>query len=156
MPPDMMKTSFIFALFSWPAFLFGQPGNSNKTAAAKPFILGFIQEIQSAELKEKRLLNIYLPDGYNATDTTKYPVTYLLDGSADEDFIHVVGLYQFNSFEWINRAPKSIIVGIANKDRQRDFTFPTKIEADRKKYPNTGHSDKFIAFIDKELQPFID
>ena len=151
-----MKTIFIFALGCWPAFLFGQPGNSNKTVATKPFVLGLIQEIQSAELKEKRILNIYLPEGYHATDTTKYPVVYLLDGSANEDFIHVVGLYQFNSFSWINRAPKSIIVGIANTDRKRDFTYPTTVTEDKTNYPTTGHSDKFIAFIEKELQPFIE
>lgn len=123
---------------------------------SKPFVLGVIDELSSTELGEKRTLNIYLPPGYNKNDTTRYPVTYLLDGSADEDFIHVVGLYQFNNFEWINRVPKSIIVGIATVDRRRDFTYPTTIEADKKKYPTTGHSDKFIAFIEKELQPFIE
>ncbi|HEX8279046.1 MAG TPA: alpha/beta hydrolase-fold protein [Segetibacter sp.] len=76
--------------------------NSRKElSTTKPFVLGVIDEIQSAVLSEKRILNIYLPEGYNKNDTTKYPVVYLLDGSADEDFIHVVGLYQFNSFPWI-------------------------------------------------------
>ncbi|MEO7265934.1 MAG: alpha/beta hydrolase-fold protein [Ferruginibacter sp.] len=121
----------------------------------KPFILGVIDEIQSKALSEKRTLNIYLPEGFNPNDTVKYPVVYLLDGSADEDFIHIVGLYQFNSFEWINRVPKSIIVGIATVDRRKDFTFPTTIDADKKRYPTTGHSDKFINFIERELQPYI-
>jgi predicted alpha/beta superfamily hydrolase len=101
-------------------------------------------------------LNIYLPEGYNAKDTVKYPVIYLLDGSADEDFIHIVGLVHYNSFEWINVLPKSIVVGIATVDRRRDFTFPTTLEADRKRYPTTGHSDNFIAFLGTELQPFIE
>ncbi len=79
----------------------------------------------------------------------------MLDGSADEDFIHIVGLVQFNSFEWVNQVPKSIVVGIATVDRKRDFTFPTSIEGDKKRYPTTGHSDKFISFIEKELQPYI-
>lgn len=122
----------------------------------KPFVLGVIEEIQSTQLAEKRILNIYLPEGYNKNDTIKYPVIYLLDGSADEDFIHIVGLVQFNSFPWINRVPKSIVVGIANVNRQRDFTYQTKIEADKKKFPATGHSDNFITFIEKELQPFIE
>jgi len=123
---------------------------------SKPFVLGTIEEIQSKELAEKRILNIYLPEGYNPKDTTKYAVTYLLDGSADEDFIHVVGLYQFNNFDWINRVPKTIVVGIATVDRKRDFAFPTTIEGDKKRYPTTGHSDKFISFIEKELQPYIE
>jgi uncharacterized protein len=129
--------------------------HTNPTDSSKPFVLGVVDEIQSVQLGEKRTLNIYLPDGYDKNDTTKYPVIYLLDGSADEDFIHVVGLIQFNNFEWINRVPKSIVVGIANVDRKRDFTFATRVATDKAKYPTTGHSDKFIAFIEKELQPFI-
>ncbi len=136
------------------AVTFGQNDVPNRDVS-KPFVLGQIDEIRSNELNEKRTLNIYLPEGYNDKDTVKYPVIYLLDGSADEDFIHIVGLVQFNSFEWINQVPKSIVVGIATVDRRRDFTFPTAIEKDRKAYPTTGHSDRFISFVDKELQPYI-
>jgi predicted alpha/beta superfamily hydrolase len=64
-------------------------------------------------------------------------------------------LIQFNNFSWINRVPKSILVGIANIDRKRDFTYPTRIEKDLKRYPSSGKSDQFIAFIEKELQPYI-
>ncbi|HEX8561916.1 MAG TPA: alpha/beta hydrolase-fold protein [Flavobacterium sp.] len=132
--------------------VFGQSAPANGT---KPFVLGVIDKIRSSELNEDRILNIYLPEGYDPHDATKYPVIYLLDGSADEDFIHIVGLVQFNSFEWINQVPKSIVVGIATVDRRRDFTFPTSVEQDKKKYPTSGSSHKFIAFIEKELQPYI-
>ncbi|MBC8047369.1 MAG: alpha/beta hydrolase [Fimbriimonadaceae bacterium] len=142
--------TIILILTFFSTSVFGQTDNS------KPFVLGVIEEIQSTQLGEKRILNIYLPEGYNKNDTTKYPVIYLLDGSADEDFIHVVGLVQFNNFSWINRVPKSIVVGIANVDRRRDFTYPTTVEEDKINYPTTGHSDKFIAFIEKELQPFVE
>lgn len=50
----------------------------------------------------------------------------------------------------------SIVVGIANVDRRRDFTFPTTIEKDKKDFPTTGSSARFIAFIEKELQPYIE
>jgi len=93
-------------------------------------------------------LNIYLPEGYNGNETVRYPVVYLLDGSADEDFIHLVGLFQFNSFSWIDRVPKSIVVGIANIDRRRDFTLPTTIEKDKQRYPTAGHSAIFINFLE--------
>ncbi len=135
---------------------FAQTNKSEQNEESKPFILGVIDEIQSKQLAEKRILNIYLPEGYKQEDTTKYPVIYLLDGSADEDFIHIVGLVQFNNFPWIDRVPKSIVVGIATTDRKRDFTYPTTVEADKKKYPTSGHSDNFISFIEKELQPFIE
>ena len=134
-------------------------GNSQvkkQKETSKPFVLGTIEEINSKILSEKRIVNIYLPEGYNQNDTIKYPVTYLLDGSADEDFIHVVGLFQFNSFSWINRVPKSIVVGIANIDRKRDFTYQTTIEEDKKRYLTCGKSANFISFIETELQPFIE
>jgi len=134
--------------------VFSQKNKTTETS--KPFVLGVIDEIQSKELNETRILNIYLPEGYNPAEATKYPVIYLLDGSADEDFIHISGLVQFNSFEWINQVPKSIVVGIATVDRKRDFTFPTTLEKDKTRFPTTGHSEQFIAFIEKELQPFID
>lgn len=146
----LKSTATLFFLFFLTTLTLAQTGGS------KPFVLGQIEEIASAQLAEKRTLNIYLPEGYNASDTLRYPVIYLLDGSADEDFIHIVGLVQFNNFSWINRVPKSIVVGIANLDRRRDFTYPTTIEADKKRFPTTGHSDRFIAFLGQELQPFID
>ena len=151
----MNRASILLLLTIATNLAVAQPTKLKQTASSKPFILGVIHEIHSKEMAEKRTVNIYLPEGYNAKDTVRYPVIYLLDGSADEDFIHVVGLVQFNSFEWVNQVPKSIVVGIATVDRRRDFTFPTTIEADKKKYSSAGHSGKFIAFLEKELQPFI-
>lgn len=149
----MSRISVTFILAFSTTLIWGQANKPKQTDEYKPFVLGVIDEIQSEALNEKRILNIYLPEGYNPNDTTKYPVIYLLDGSADEDFIHIVGLVQFNSFEWINQVPKSIVVGIANVDRRRDLAFPTTIAEDKKANPTSGHSDKFIAFIEKELQP---
>jgi predicted alpha/beta superfamily hydrolase len=128
---------------------------STRPDTVKPLILGRIETLHSNELKEDRILNIYLPEGYDPKDTITYPVVFLLDGSADEDFIHVVGLYQFSSFSWVGRVKPSIIVGIANTDRKRDFTYPTTLEKDKQRYPSAGHSDVFIRFLEKELQPYI-
>lgn len=149
---------FIIALLLtfYSTFVVGQNVVKKKQEVSKPFVLGEIIELQSKVLNEKRILNIYLPEGYNSKGSIKYPVIYLLDGSADEDFIHIVGIVQYNSFEWINIVPKSIVVGIATVDRRRDFTFPTTIEADKKTFPSAGHSDKFISFIETELQPFVE
>jgi predicted alpha/beta superfamily hydrolase len=121
----------------------------------KPIVLGHTDKIQSAILSETRAINIYLPDGYNDDDTSSYPVIYLLDGGVDEDFIHVVGLVQFNTFPWINRIPRSIVVGIANTDRKRDMTYPTTIAKQKALYPTTGGSAKFISFLANELQPYV-
>jgi len=113
-------------------------------------------EFQSKILNESRILNVYLPNGYSNDSLKEYPVIYLLDGSIDEDFIHISGLVQFGSFSWINIIPESIVVGISNVDRKRDFTFPTKNKKDKEEFPTTGRSEDFIKFIERELQPFID
>lgn len=146
----------VLTLLFFSALAFAQTNDQKSADNSKPFVLGVVDEIQSSRLGEKRVLNIYLPDGYDKNDQVKYPVIYLLDGSADEDFIHVVGLVQFNNFSWINRVPKSIVVGIATVDRRRDFTYPTTVEADRKRYSTAGKSANFIAFMEQELQPFIE
>ncbi|TDQ11209.1 alpha/beta hydrolase [Pedobacter metabolipauper] len=118
------------------------------------FVLGKIETLHSNILKEDRILNIYLPEDYDSTSI--YPVIYLLDGAADEDFIHIAGLVQFNTFSWINRIPKSIVVGIANTNRKYNFTSLSNRESDKKLIPKNGGSADFIAFIEKELQPYID
>ena len=63
----------------------------------KPFVLAVTDEIKSAKLGETRVLNIYLPQGYSPDSAATYPVIYLLDGSADEDFVHITGIVQFLS-----------------------------------------------------------
>ena len=122
----------------------------------KPFVIGEIVELQSEILNEKRTLNIYLPEGYHPDSAATYSVIYLLDGSADEDFIHIAGMVQFANFPWVELLPKSIVVGIANVDRKRDFTYPTSVKEIKEAFPTSGKSTNFINFLSKELQPFID
>jgi predicted alpha/beta superfamily hydrolase len=129
---------------------------TNKPDTTKPFVIGKIETIHSNILKEDRILNVYLPDGYNQADTVKYPVIYLLDGSANEDFIHIAGLVQFCSFDWVKQLPKSILVGIANVDRRRDFTFPSSVQTDKTNNPTSGRSKEFIQFVGSELLPEIE
>jgi len=120
-----------------------------------PLVIGEVLEIHSDVLNEDRILNIYLPNGYSKDSLKDYPVIYLLDGSYHEDMIHIAGLVQFDSYSWINRVPESIVVGISNIDRKRDYTFPTTVVEDKKSFPTTGGSAAFIEFLEKEVQPFI-
>ncbi len=125
------------------------------TASKTPLIIGETLTFHSEILQEDRKLNIYLPQNYVADSTKSYPVIYVLDGSLDEDFIHIAGLVQFCSFSWINTVPETIVVGIANVDRQKDFTYPTHHKQDQKDFPTSGNSAAFIDFIAEEVQPQI-
>lgn len=127
-----------------------------KTISETDFSIGKVIRIASSILNEDRELNVYVPSGYYENRAKKYPVIYLLDGSKNEDFIHISGIVQFGSFSWINMIPESIVVGIGNVDRKRDFTSPSQNELDQKEFPTSGKSGEFIAFLEEELQPFID
>lgn len=128
-------------------------GINTSTAQTTPFVFGETQQFSSSILNETRTLNVYLPDGYASATNTRYPVIYLLDGSANEDFIHIAGIVQFLTM--IKQLPPSILVGIANVDRKRDFTFPTTVKKDKADFPTTGGSEQFIRFLDKELKPYV-
>jgi len=144
----MLKKILIFCsiLLAFQSLTFAQTKN------VKPLTIGEIRTIKSKILNEDRVLNIYLPQNFDKTKS--YPIIYLLDGSMNEDFIHVTGLIQF--FNQMYSMPETIVVGIANIDRKRDFTFHTDLKDLQKDYPTTGHSDKFISFLEKELKPYIE
>jgi predicted alpha/beta superfamily hydrolase len=154
----MTKTTLFFALCLLLHF-----AASAQTPRQLPFSIGMIDSLHSGLLQETRTINVYLPQSY-ATDTAAtYPVIYLLDGGADEDFIHISGLVQFFNFPWISRFPESIVVGIANTNRKRDFTFPVTdldflkpLGFNAAMFPDYGGSATFISFIEKELQPYVD
>lgn len=115
--------------------------------------LAKIDRIQSKVLNEERILNVYVPEGYHLDSVKTYPVVYVLDGSSNEDFIHLTGIVQFLVMS--QQMTPSIVVGIANVDRKRDFTYPTTIEKDKEDYPTTGHSEEFIRFLETECIPFV-
>ncbi|MEZ0538913.1 alpha/beta hydrolase [Fibrella arboris] len=141
---------------------FGQSGRV-QPASAPPIQLGITDSLASTILHETRRVNIYLPDGYSPDSARTYPVIYLLDGGIDEDFVHIAGLVRYNTTPWINRFPPSIVVGIQNVNRRRDFTFAVpnldfveKTGFSRSQFTAYGGSAKFMAFLEKELQPFIE
>lgn len=150
----MKRQSLIWTLLLATGLSYGQrmPEKLSET----DFSIGKTVTIESTVLQENRTLNIYLPSSYSDDSTKTYPVIYLLDGSKDEDFIHVSGIVQFGSFSWINMIPETIVVGIGNVDRKRDFTYPSQSKLDQEEFPTAGKSENFIDFLEKEVQPFID
>lgn len=129
---------------------------------SKPLTIGKSDLLSSKILKEDRILNIYLPENYNANDTINYPVIYILDGGMEEDFLHIAGIVRFNTQDWIGRFPRSIVVGIEGNTRKRDFTFTVSnidfIEKEgfsKSSFSQYGGSGKYMDFIEKELQPYI-
>jgi len=103
-------------------------------------------KIQSKVLNEERTIFIYTPTGYDRTQN-KYPVLYVLDGEAN--FFYSAAIVNFLSRT--GRMPRTIVIGIPNTERMRDFT--PSIE---KQTPNSGGANNFLIFLQDELIPHID
>jgi len=111
-------------------------------------IIGEIDSIYSDILQEQRRFWIYVP---KVIDSSKqYPVIYVLD--ATEHFHVITGMLK----RLIPlQMPESIVVGITNTDRIRDFA-PTNVSFSRgRKTETSGGSSNFIKFLNQELQPYI-
>jgi len=131
--------------------------NCNAQTNSK-IMIGVIESIQSKILDEKRDCWVYVPhsDQKEKPSKQRYPVVYLLDG--DEHFYSLVGLNNHLGKNAI--CPEMIIIGIVNTNRTRDLT-PSRISQDsismdRSKQVDNKGGDKFIAFLEKELMPYID
>jgi len=76
----MRIVTLVFILTFSSNVVFCDTSKSMRADSSKPFVLGVTDEIESKQLHEKRIVNIYLPEGYNKNDTITYPVVYLLHG----------------------------------------------------------------------------
>ncbi len=117
----------------------------------KPFVIGETVEIQSQILSEARPLIIATPPSYEASEE-RYPVLYLLDGSAH--FQYTTGVVNFLAAN--DRMPEVLVVAIPNTDRTRDLTPPSQVEDDAITFPTHGGADDFLRFISDELMPWVE
>src|SRR5687768_8574145 len=63
--------------------------------AETPIAIGTRHMLPSAVLGEPREVNVRLPASYaGAKPERRYPVLYILDGGAEQDFPHIAGLAQ--------------------------------------------------------------
>lgn len=114
---------------------------------------GVIDSVYSNTLNQYRTFYVQVPDSYDPSSSTKYPVVYLVDGESLLTTAAVVQSYYSGGF-----TPEMIIVGISNaNNRIRDLT-PTKITEfyGRPMTQESGGAANFIDFIRLELIPAIE
>ena len=111
-------------------------------------------KIHSTVLNEDRSVIVHLPRNYSKDPSAKLPVMYVLDGtSQDQHTADKVAVLSDAGF-----IQNAIVVGLPNTrgNRERDQTPPfMRRNVDDDKSP-FGAADKFLAFIENELIPFID
>jgi predicted alpha/beta superfamily hydrolase len=151
-----MKSLPLIIILLFPVF-----AATSQTVKNDDLVIGKVDSITSKILKENRKIWIYLPA--SATDKKyqkqHYPVLYLLD--AESHFSSVTGMIQQLSEANGNTVlPEMIVVGIPNKNRTRDLTPTNALTGpDGNKNPSfekSGGGEKFAAFMEKELIPYID
>jgi hypothetical protein len=121
-------------------------------AEPAPLVFGETWHLASRLLGQRRVINVYVPPGYRQ-GSERYPVLYMPDGGAQEDFFHIAGVIDVSIR---NQAIRPVIVvGIENIERRHDLVGPTAVAEDRKRAPHAGGADQFRAFLRHELKPFI-
>ncbi|OIV43698.1 alpha/beta hydrolase-fold protein [Flavobacterium johnsoniae] len=147
------RKTVVFVFFI--LFNFGFAQNNSKIE------IGTIDSISSKVLGESRKIWVHLPRSAKNTGFAKqkYPVVYVLDG--DAHFSSVVGIIEeLSEINGNTNCPEMIVVGITNTNRNRDLT-PTHSDVDPPFVPKglseqSGGGEKFTAFLEKELIPYID
>ena len=114
----------------------------------KQIVIGKVDSLYSDILQEQREVWIHIPEDFDSTK--QYPVIYILDAS--QHFYVITGMLK-QLLPW--QIPHSIIVGIVNTDRTRDFTH-TNVAFQRGHHSETsGGASNFIKFINEELKAYI-
>ena len=125
---------------------------SNKSQPNDPIPIHETFNIQSTQVGEERIINVWIPENYSSIKDS-FPVMYMADGGINEDFPHIA-----NTLSKLLKDGKInpiILVGIENTQRKRDLTGFTDVDKDKEIAPIVGGSEKFRAFIKEELVPEI-
>lgn len=113
-----------------------------------------VQRLISSIDGQEYVLYVFLPEAYS-TSTKTYPVLYLMD--AQWDFPMVTGLVESQADDGF--VPPMIVVGITwggNNPNYGYLRFKDLTPSHSERFPQSGNAPKFLAFVKKEMIPFIE
>ena len=128
-------------------------GCKNKVQIQDPIPEHNSFKIQSIQVNEERLINVWTPPSYEKS-VDSFPVLYMADGGIKEDFPHIANT--IDKLVKAKRIPPIILIGIENTDRRRDLSGSSKVAKDEQYCPLTDGASKFRSFIIEELIPEVD
>jgi predicted alpha/beta superfamily hydrolase len=114
------------------------------------------RSVTNAVNGQEYVLDVHLPDGYTS-DTTTYPVLYLLD--AQWDFPLVTGLVESLTDDGF--LPAVIIVGITWGGKDPDYGYLrfrdlTPANGGGPRFPQSGKGPEFLRFVKTQIIPFVE
>ena len=117
-----------------------------------PVTVGQSFTMKSAILSEERKVLVALPKDYEKA-AQKYPVIYVLDGEWNFPIVAEAVKVLSDS----DRMPPSIVIGVTNSDRNRDFTTKLTTKFEKPDFmKEVGGADNFLNYLEKELVPLVD
>jgi uncharacterized protein len=146
----ILRTPLLSALLA--AVAFGAQAQT-PPSDGKPIVIGQSYSVPSAIFAGPRTVNVHLPPDYG-DPKRRFPVLYLLDGGANEDFHHITGLVAVD--EAYGAYEEMIVIGIVTPDRHHDLTSPSTIPADLKLVPTGGGAPAFRRYLVDELKPWVE
>ncbi|HEX8151738.1 MAG TPA: alpha/beta hydrolase-fold protein [Thermoanaerobaculia bacterium] len=116
--------------------------------AAQPVVVGQAHRLHSAVLGEERAYRVYVPASYGWAKDRRYPVLYVLDGSAH--FLHAFAAVDYLAAQ--GEIPEMIVVALDSTVRIRDFTQSDWSTA----WVGGGGAANFKRFLSTELIPNVE
>jgi predicted alpha/beta superfamily hydrolase len=112
-------------------------------------------DVQSGVLGERRELLVRLPETYHRAPDRRYPVAFVLDGSA----LDIPTADSAALMARLALTPELIVVGIPNvsaEGRQRDYTPPYMRQDVDRADSAFGGGDRFLDFLEREVVPLVE
>jgi len=113
--------------------------------------------LYSASVRDRFMINVYVPDTSLVENRARLPVIYILDANLYFDIYASI----LRKYSEVGLIPAAILVGIGYSSfekmdslRVRDYTFPVGLP--EYEMPVSGRADAFLNFVRNELVPEID
>jgi predicted alpha/beta superfamily hydrolase len=134
------------------ALMFGSAASLPCRAESIP--IGERLTLPSMTMGEERTILVSLPESYGWS-AQKYPVLYLTDAQWQFEQTRASAAFLARN----GMMPEIIIIGVTSTDRTSDLYATRADFKDRDRiilFPASGHADRFLDFMEKELIPWSD
>jgi predicted alpha/beta superfamily hydrolase len=122
--------------------------------AENAVIIGQSFQITSSVYGAEKTLVVRLPAEYEASPEKYYPVVYLIDGGADQDFPHIAGLAQHGDIS--GTFEPFILVGVETQNRRNELTPPADDPRYDEDFKDRGGSQTFRQYIRDDVTPWVE
>ncbi|WP_417494175.1 alpha/beta hydrolase [Maricaulis sp.] len=130
-----------------------QPEPAPEPGTQTPIIIGHEIVLDSAIYGGPRTITVSLPASYG-DGNRRYPVLYLVDGGAQQDFVPMAGMSALGSLSMQYR--EFILVGVQTDNRYVELTAPSDLAEDLRWLPDNGGAADYRSHMLDEVRPWIE